>query len=321
MVSLPDEEVGGELNLSYMPQNLDFERLRSKAYDLPEDLENAFLDLGYGKQFSAVLRRTATTHFSGKKLTLESVQHFLLQRWRDCGHWNLVPLTFNFNERKFLPKETPFLVINSGELYVAKSSKNIEKSMTVGLHTDFLVAAARRKLSPIDLVTTGLVSNLLDAAEHLHGPRTGFERCRGQGNWYKVHKRGMSEILGALTLVSITLQGKVEPAGEFKGCVPPNNLKEMKLQRVDFNIPVPYGVAYSTFADGCEPDINAEVVAGPIVYCLRGSRWDLAKNYEHPAVLAGPQHSSHVHRALFNENLEPVVEKAPRRNRWSFGRK
>ncbi len=123
----------------------------------------------------------------------------------------------------------------------------------------------------------------------------------------------MSDILGALTLVSIMLKGKVKPAGEFKGCVPPNNLKEKKLQRVDFNIPVPYGVAYSTFADGCEPD--AEVVAGPIVYCLNGKRWDLKSNYKHPAVLAGPQHSDHVHNALFEDDLESVGDEVSEQTR------
>lgn len=86
-------------------------------------------------------------------------------------------------------------------------------------------------------------------------------------------------------LLCFMMSGRVNPDGAFGGCVPKSKIRE-DAQKVKFDIPVPYGIAYSTFAYRHEPELGKakHPLPLPINYSL-SCRWRSDIDYSLPAIL------------------------------------
>ncbi len=115
-------------------------------------------------------------------------------------------------------------------------------------------------------------------------------------------------ITGALTLLSVILTGKVKPYGKFMHVVPepkcPAEVRNAVFQDVCFDLPIPYGLAYTTLAKECLPkSMNGTVPVRD--FCTVGvERWDRCFNYSYPVVVGCPRDDEAVRRAIFSVEVE-----------------
>ncbi len=197
------------------------------------------------------------------------------------------------------------MLIN-GKLHIARSGKNINKSLTVGFNSDFAQATAGISKVDKDIATQSIVTSIYDAVAHLYGREP--KLSKGGPNWYKPDPSIMSEITGALTFLSVILTGKVKPYGKFMSVVPkpkcPAEYENADLQPVCFDLPISYGLAYTTFAKEFQPNSGSRMA--PVRdFCTVGiEQWDPGLNYMHPVVVGGPRDDEAVRKAVFLCDVE-----------------
>lgn len=248
--------VGGihDFNLAYVPKNRDFMTVEGVQFNRAKDIKNMFLGLGYGEQMSDLLfSKAASMLLQEKTVSPTYVQRNLIFDWKDASDRSLIPLTFQ--KRKLFGRNGDvFLVLNSGVLMLARSKYNLARNLTLGLRRNFAQASLGAEKTPKGISTETKVISVYDPVCHLLGKQLNF---RKEGtDWYKPAKEGMSSNTGVLTFLHVMLTGKVDPCGMFKQVVPAWHLSNRILQLVCFDLPIPYGITYSTHAMGFEPSLE-----------------------------------------------------------------
>ncbi len=247
---------------------------------------------------------------SSETVTLQGTLNSLIQAWNNASDRSMIPLTFLKGIRATRPEEgmkgDSFLILHNGRLYIARSGKNISKNLTVGFNTGVAKAAAGISMTDKEIKRQSEVKSMFDAVAHLYGRQP--KLSKGGDHWYKPRSSVMSEITGALTLLSVILTGKVRPCGKFMYVVPepkfPAEVKNAVFQDVCFDLPIAYGLAYTTFAKECLPKSTNGTV--PVRdFCTVGvERWDLCVNYSYPVVVGGPRDDEAVRSAVFSAEVE-----------------
>ncbi len=306
--------IGGVHNLTFIPKNQDFNTFEGRPYKNPMVIHYCFMQLGYGKQMADALRERAAEmlRFS-ETVTLQGTLNSLIQTWNDVSDRSMIPLTLLKGIRASRPKASKkgdsFLVLHNGKLYIARSGMNIDKSLTIGFNSGFAQASALINMTDQEIRRKSMVTSMFDAVAHLYGGQP--KLSKGGPNWYTPIRTShvMSEITGALTLLSVILTGKMKPYGKFMSAVPkpkcPIEYMNADLQPVCFDLPIPYGLAYSTFAKEVEPESRIGTV--PVRdFCTVGvERWDPFLNYSYPVVVGGPREDDAkcVREAVFSVTL------------------
>lgn len=215
--------VGGkhDFNLAYVPKHIDFERAKGKEFKDANLVREAFVSLAYGEQMSDAMFNKAWDMLHEKKrrvepVTLLDVQRRLLSDWKRSSDRQMIPLSF---QKKINPRRDTFMVLNNGELLLAKSNRNVSKSATFGLNVHFGRVSIGATITDKEILTQGPVSNVFDAISHLLGYEPKFEK---EGiNWYKPTRDGMRDITCALTFLprAVVLYDRAIDKGHVKAMV------------------------------------------------------------------------------------------------------
>ncbi len=298
-------------NLAFIPKNQDFNTFQGDEYSNPMVVRYYFMQLGYGRQMSAALcERAAHMLLSSETATLQGTLNSLIQAWNNVSDRNMIPLTLLKGIQATRPEAgiegDSFLILHNGRVFIARSGKNISKNLTVGFNTGIAKAAVGISMTDKEIERQSEVKSMFDAVAHLYSRQPKLDK--GGLHWYKPRSSVMSEITGALTLLSVILTGKVKPFGKFMHVVPepkcPAEFRNAVFQDVCFNLPISYGLAYMTFARECLPEsTNGTVLVGD--FCTVGvERWDRCFNYSYPVVVGGPRDDEAVRSAVFSVEVE-----------------
>ncbi len=150
-----------------------------------------------------------------------------------------------------------------------------------------------------DFMNHGKVTNLCDAVRKITGTEQMLSKNIRLG-CYTPTAKSMEEILGGLVLVCTFLSGRVKAEGVFAGAAS-TPLTE-KPQLVQFNLPVPLGIACSLTS------VESIVVAAPslssslrdIMILMPDSelKIDSSYNYRLPLILGGDRDNGNLREAL-----------------------
>lgn len=186
--------------------------------------------------------------------------------------------------KRKIGRKRAFLVYNSGKLIISTSKHNIGRGLTVGWKPPlalFLTISGNFTATKKPILEQGEICSIYGAvrllADSPRFPNRGYDS-------YKTTPEGMASITAALTFLHMMLTGRVKPAGMFKSDVPPG---WPGSQKVKFNLPVPYGIAYSTHALGFEPGPGIRSVYRHNFCRVGKDRWDTSCNYSIPAIIGG----------------------------------
>ncbi len=144
------------------------------------------------------------------------------------------------------------------------------------------------------------VTNLYDAVVNVAGSVHDLDK-HPVGNWYEPKAEKMEELLGAMLLVCTFLRGRVKAQGMFAGAT--SAPKKENPQIVDFNIPVPLGMACSTLSSQLQlvgvsnesHDFGEErMVLRPRPYLT----FLMNHNYTLPLILGGDESDGELLQAL-----------------------
>lgn len=301
--------VGGkhDFNLAYVPKNRYLKAAEGMQFSRAKDVRIQFFVLGYGEQMSDLLFRKATSLLlQEKSVALMFVQRSLLLEWKAVSGRSKVPLTFQ-KRKCFRRTKDAFLIFSDGVLMQAKS-KNLTKNVSLGLKINFAQASLATEKTRKEILTETKVTSIFDAICHLTGKQLDFHK---EGHdWYKPTAEGMLSIMGALKFLHVILAGKVKPWGKFKDAVPAFCRLNPILQSVCFDLPIPYGILYSTHGVGLEPCMKTPVaVYRPRIFRVRWDRWDCGRNYEFPVIVGGPDDDVEERGAIFpGENNSEIRE-------------
>ena len=279
-------------NLGFIPQNQLFEEQRTKLLRVDDgSIEAAFVKLGYGEHLSKLLAKHAAVDRawdSSEPRSIESVQRAMIYDWRDQSESSMVYLSLT--NHMAIPRGTRFLVLSGNRIKLAKASRKITTNLVVGAGIPPMTLAAGVSSSPLDLYIFDDVSYFLDAVTHLTSKYDHSFAKRPEGDYWVVDAEGMREQSAAILFLSVMLAGKVLPEGVFKECVPTKRYAK-NGQTVNFNIPISYGIAYSTFACGMESTQQTDV---RLLYKIGEYKWNTSLNYKRPAVMCDDKCDQHL---------------------------
>lgn len=215
----------------------------------------------------------------------------------------MAPLSFRAG---FDPEKDPFLVLSSAKLYMVTSESDISKALTMKgkLKVPFLPVSLPTSMESTrtrnDLLTQAPVTNVFSTICHLLGYHP---NCENDGDWSKLPVEGMRDITCALTFLHVIMPGKVDPVGTFANVVPSVNRSNPKLLQFCINVPLSYGMGYSTHVIGCEQLTQCVVkdVPGfyPYFYQVGQAVWDRTCNSSFPQILGGPENCKTVQKSIF----------------------
>lgn len=179
-----------------------------------------FRKLGYGMQLADLIRQCAREKWNWNVrpgISLVEAQCLLLKS-RDA--------IFTMTGNRYIRPGEHFLIINSGKLVVAESTRSITHSFMVGFGAKVLGAGPSLGYSRLskkaDVIVQQDVWSVLDAIELITGKRDdNFKKFRdGQATFLTPLQ--MEEFLGSLLFVLFLLGDKVKANGRFKKCLVDN---------------------------------------------------------------------------------------------------
>lgn len=282
---------GHNFNLAYIPKNEKITKSYRKRFGDAKTVRQKFLGLGYGEQMSTLLYERAFLNLEDEQeVSLRSVQEGLLTSWKNASGISFIPITF----RRRLFKNTTFLCFHEGQLFMAKSRNNWSTNATIGLNVNVFQASLAAQKQKIRILREGRVASLYDAVYHLMGEDPKF--ALQTGNWRLPDDLGMQRVLGALVLLHILLNDRVQPCGMFRDVLPGEKLGKLvrmgaPLQKVLFDVPIPYGVAYRTHAAGFEPETLATSPrpgSSMLFFRVGIDSWHVRYDYNRPVIAGLP---------------------------------
>lgn len=263
-------------NLALIPKNRLFKKYNSmKTYGKSnlDEMKNDFISLGYGELLSVALRNWAATKIpwaEGRCITIAQAQYELQEGWQffhrktnlaiqvttlpGVSNTNLMKLkrstskelavAFPMTLKRYLPRGHQFLVLKDDRIYVTSSTRTMSRSVAAGFKGFTIGTSAIDK----SLTSESEVGSILDAAERVSGKDFYFKSF-STGTAKIPTINGMEYLLGGLLLVCTLLADRVTPTGRFRNCVMKKTEEEGAIrQKVDFDIPIPVGVASCTLA-------------------------------------------------------------------------
>lgn len=287
-------------NLAYYPKHATFNKTCQEDLVNSQNLREKCLHLGYGKCFSEALGRFAAQKFlKARPLKLIDVQSELLLKWFKAEGQKILSM------RDEGVKRGDWCVVLGGRtLKVTRAPKKIDLKYTLGLNMNPLPLSAgiefQQNLNPLTI--SGEALSFFDVVKKISGAENLEYEVNAGEDFVSLNQQTMQDILGSVVFLSCLLQGKVNPQGTYKCCVPPDRIRNYGIN-LSFNTPIPYGVSITTFARLRAPRGKCQVKK---VYSLDGPyMWDTSIEYEYPAIMGGEDHVESVYESLnikFDEN-------------------